>query len=117
MNIGIFDKRKMLRNALRLAFKSEQGIHVVCETGTANKTLGLIKKKPPDTVIIDPALYGNKLYHFIHVITSVNPKTRFVLLQPSDDKPYDPPGANESNVIVLNATAGLNRLVRAVNGN
>jgi len=110
MTVGLFDRRKMLRDALKLAFQSYEDLNVVCETGSMSKTLGCIQKTRPDTVIIDPALYKNQLYRSIQTIRKINPMTKFVLLNSSDDKHYDSP----RDVTVLKANDGFSQIMNAV---
>ncbi|NQV38194.1 MAG: response regulator transcription factor [Candidatus Marinimicrobia bacterium] len=115
MTIAIFDRRTVLRDALKLVFSSFKNINVVSENDNIYSTLTCVQKEHPDVILIDPALFGNQLIHFIHVIMKFNPSTKFVLLPASDDEQYYPADDNNSNVVVLNAKDGMDKVVRIVN--
>jgi len=79
-------------------------------------TLSCVQKTQPDTVIMDPALLGNQLIHFIHVIMKFNPSTKFVLLPASDNMTLSEDVRNEHSIIVISSSDGIDKSVCAING-
>ena len=114
MTVALFDRRTVLRDALKLAFSPNKNMKVICETGNMYNTLDYVKKTTPDAVLLDPALFGNQLLHFIHAMMKFNQNMKFVLLPASDDCSYYPDDWQEQNVTVLSAKDGMDKVVRTV---
>ena len=78
--IIIADDHAMMRDGIRRMIEAEDGLRVIGEVGDGLSLLKLLKKKPPDMVILDISMPGLRGIEAAREIHQLYPEIRLLML-------------------------------------
>jgi len=80
IRILLVDDHALLRGGVRMLLEQEPDMRVVGEAGTAEDALQIVRRDPPDVVIMDLSMPGMGGLAGIRQITAMDEKTRVLVL-------------------------------------
>ena len=86
IKILIVDDHPMMRDALKMAFETEDDLHVVGEASDPVEAFKLLKKLKPDVIIMDLLMPNMNGVDAIERIISDNPQARILVLSSMEDE-------------------------------
>jgi DNA-binding NarL/FixJ family response regulator len=86
ITIGIVDDHKVLVEALRLVIQNELDMEVTGEAGTCAECLELVKRNPPNILVLDLALPDGNGLSLVPQINQISPEIHILVLTAHSDQ-------------------------------
>jgi len=114
IKILLADDHSILREGLKIAFKTDSGIEVVGEAGNGVQAIALIKELNPDVVILDIDMPEMNGLEAIEEIKKIDCSIKIIILTMHDTEKYLIDAMNKGVNGYLIKSTGLEELVDTV---
>jgi two-component system invasion response regulator UvrY len=88
INLLLVDDHALVRSGIRAVLARAEGIRVLAEAETGEEAIALVRKNPPDVVLMDVNMPGIGGMEATRRIVRLNPKVKVIILTVHNEEPY-----------------------------